>query len=74
MGEGGGGAWVAQLVKHSALGFSSDHDLTVCEIKPRTGLCADNVEPAQDSLSPSLSAPPPLSLTCAHVHSVSQNK
>ena len=30
---------------------------------PRIGLCADSAEPAWDSLSPSLSAPPPLTLS-----------
>ena len=32
----------------------SGHDLTVCEIKPRTWLYADNAEPAWDSVSLSL--------------------
>ena len=41
------GAWVARSVKH---------------LKPCVRLCADGVEPAWDSLSPSLSAPPPLAL------------
>ena len=52
------GAWVAQSVKHLTLDFSSGHDLMVHEIEPHCGLCADSVEPAWDSLSPSLSAPP----------------
>ena len=42
---------MAQLVKRPTLGFSSGHDLTVHEFEPRTGLCADSVEPAWDSLS-----------------------
>ena len=50
-----GGAWVAQLAKHLTLDFGSGHDLMVREFKPQTGLCADSVEPAWDSLSPSLS-------------------
>ena len=54
------GTWVAQSVKHLILDFSSDHDLTVCEFKPHTGLCADSVQPAWDSLC--LSAPPPLKI------------
>ena len=33
-----GGAWVAQLVKHPTLGFSSGHDLTVREFQPHIGL------------------------------------
>ena len=52
------GAWVAQLVGRLTLDFSSGHDLTVREFEPHTGLCADNAEPAWDSLSlPSLSVP-----------------
>ena len=47
---------MAQTVKHPALDFGSGHDLTVCEFEPHVGLCADSVEPAWDSLSPSLSA------------------
>ena len=51
------GAWVAQLVKHLTLDFSSDHDLTVHEFQPHVGLLTDSMEPAWDSLSPALSAP-----------------
>ena len=40
------GTWVAQSVKHLTLGFSSGHDLTVCEITPRVGLSAGSMEPA----------------------------
>ena len=59
------GTWVAQLVKCPTLGH---HDLTVREIKPHIGNCADSVEPAWDSLPPSLSlADPPAPL-------LSQNK
>ena len=36
--------WVAQSVKHPTLDFSSGHDLTVCELELRIGLCADSVE------------------------------
>ena len=36
------GSWVAQLVKCLPLGFSSGHDLTVCEFEPRVGFCADS--------------------------------
>ena len=49
---------MAQLVKHLTLDFSSDHDLMVREFEPCIGLCVDIVEPAWDSLTPSLSAPP----------------
>ena len=47
------GAWVAQ-----------GHDLAVREFEPRVGLRADSSEPgaALDSVSPSLSVPPPLML------------
>ena len=56
-------AWVAQLVKHLILGFSSGHDLTtVCEIEPQVAFCAGSTEPAWDSLSLLLSVPFPQSL------------
>ena len=45
-------------VKRPTLGFGSGHDLTVRGVEPHTGLCADSVEPAWDSLSLSVSAPP----------------
>ena len=57
------GAWVAQLVKHPTHDFGSRRDLTVHGIQPHVGLCADGVEPAWDSVSPSLSAPPPFALS-----------
>ena len=56
------GTWLAQSVEHPTLDFGSGHDLTVHEFKPRVRLCADSTEPAWDSWSPSLSAPPPLML------------
>ena len=40
------------------LDFGSGHDLTVRELEPRVRLYTDSVEPAWDSFSPSLSAPP----------------
>ena len=43
------GDWVAQLVEHPTLGFSSRHDLMVEEFKPHVELCADSTEPAWDS-------------------------
>ena len=55
------GACVAQSVKHPTLGFCSGHDLMVCEFEP---FHTDSVEPAWDSLSPSLSAPPSLGFLC----------
>ena len=57
------GAWVAQPVKHPTLAFGSGHYLMVHEFEPYMGLCADSVEPAWDSVSPSLYAPPLLSLS-----------
>ena len=59
---------MAQSVKHLTLDLGSGHDLTVREMEPHVGLCADSVEPAWISLSPLLSAPPRLT------HSPSQNK
>ena len=32
--RGGGGAWVAKLVKHQTLDFSSGHDLMVMRLSP----------------------------------------
>ena len=58
------GAWVSQSVKHPTLGFSSGHDLMVCEFKPLIRLCADTVESAWNSLFP-------FSLSLLHSHSVS---
>ena len=63
---------MAQSVKHPILDCGSSHDLMVCGIEPRIGLCADSAEPAWDSLSPSLSAPLPLMLSLSF--SVSKNK
>ena len=59
-----GGAWVAQSVEQPTLGLGSGHALSVRDFEPHVtwGLCADSAEPAWDSLSPSLSAPPLLSL------------
>ena len=44
-----------------ASNFGSDHDLTVREFKPHTGLAADSTEPTLDPLSPSFCPSP----TCA---------
>ena len=54
---------MVRLVKRTTLDFGSGHDFVVREIEPHVGLCADSVEPAWDSLSPSLSAPSLLSLS-----------
>ena len=47
-------------MKRPTLDFSSGYDFIVREFKPCIGLCTDSAEPAWDSLSPSLSALPPL--------------
>ena len=57
---------MAQSVKPPTLDFHSGHDVTVHVSEPRVRLCADSVEPAWDSLSRSLSAPPLLVLTVSH--------
>ena len=46
---------MAQSVESPMLGFSSGHDLTVCEFEPRVRLRAVNADPAWDSFSDSLS-------------------
>ena len=56
------GTWVVQSVKHLTLDFRSGRDLAVHELEPHARLCADSTDP-MDSLSPSLSAPPLLSLS-----------
>ena len=56
-------AWVAQLVEHSTLDFSSGHDLAICGFEPCIGLHAGDGEPALDSLSPSLCLYPASSLS-----------
>ena len=61
----GEGAWVACLGKHPSLDFVLGHDLMVREMEPLIGLCADSTDPVWDSLSPSLSAPPPLTHLCS---------
>ena len=53
---------MARSVKRPTLDFGSGGDLTVHEVEPHLGLCADKTEPAWDSLPPSASAPPPLVL------------
>ena len=51
---------MAQQVKCPTLDLGSGHDLTVHELEPHVGLCADSAESAWNSLSASLSAPLPL--------------
>ena len=55
-----GGARVAQSVKPQTVDLSSGHNLTICEFEPHIRVCADSVEPAWNSLPPSLSALPSL--------------
>ena len=62
------GAGVAQSVEGPTLDFSSGHDLTVSEFKPRFWLSTASMEPAWDSLSSSLSASP------VHAYSLSLSK
>ena len=57
------GAWVAQSVKRSTLGIGSGHDLTVWGREPHGRLRVNGAEPAGDSLSFPLSAPPPRALS-----------
>ena len=52
-----------QSIERLTLVLGTGHGLTVCEFEPCIGLCAENPEPAWDSLSASLSAPPSLALS-----------
>ena len=65
--------WVAQWVECWTL-VMTGHDLTVHGIKPHIRLCADSMEPAWDSLSPSLSLPFPTSCSQSLMLSLFQNK
>ena len=65
---------MVQSAKHLTLGFGSGHDLTVHDIKPLAGVCADSAESAWDSLSPSLSSPPLLACVHTHVHVLTLSK
>ena len=56
-------AWVAQSVECLTLGFGSGHDLTVHGFEPPHQALCGSTEPAWNSLSPSLSIPPPLMCT-----------
>ena len=56
---------MAQSVKRPTLDLGSGHDLMVCGFKPCVSLCAHSMELAWDSLSVSLSAPPPLIPPCS---------
>ena len=65
---------MALSVKRLTLGFGLGLDLTVSEFKPRVGLCANSVEPAWNSLSPPLSAPPPIACPLSLSLALSQNE
>ena len=55
----GAPGWLSQLRSD----FGSGHDLMVRGLEPHIGLSAVSAEPASDPLSPSLSAPPLLTLS-----------
>ena len=65
---------MAQSVRCPTLGFSSGHYLFVLGFEPHVGLCADGVEPAWDSLSPSAPLSFSLSLSLSLCDSLSKNK
>ena len=46
---------MVRSVKRLTLALGSGHDPTVGEFEPHIGLCADGVNSAWDSVSPSLS-------------------
>ena len=52
------GTWVAQTVERPTFDFDTGHDLMVREFELHVRLCTDSMDPAWNSLSPSLSAPP----------------
>ena len=57
------GDWAAQSVNHPNLELLSGHDLKVHEFEAHLRIQADSEEPAWDSLSLSLSAPPSLAVS-----------
>ena len=67
------GAWVAQLVEHPTLDFSSGHDLTVCGIQPCVRLCWPSRACLRYSLSLSLYSSPH-SCVCMRTLSLSLSK
>ena len=60
--EGGRGAWVAQSVKHLTSSQVMVSQLMSLSATLGSALSAQSLDPASDSVSPSLSAPPPLML------------
>ena len=58
----GGGAWVVQLVKRGTLVRVTISQFVSSSPASGSVPTAQSLEPASDSVSPSLSAPPPLML------------
>ena len=56
------GTWVAQLVKHPTLAQVMISRSVSPSPASGSGLMAQSLEPVSDSVSPSLSAPPPFML------------
>ena len=56
------GAWVAQSVEHLTLAQVIISQFVSSSPVSGSGLMAQSLEPASDSVSPSLSAPPPFML------------
>ena len=61
---------MVQSVKHLTLDLGSGHDLTIREVEPRLGLCANTVLTAGNLLGV-LSLPLSLPLPCLHTVSLS---
>ena len=64
---------MAHFVKRPTLAFGSACDLMVRGMEPRAGLCVDSVEPAWDSLFPSLSLPLPCELSLSKINVSERN-
>ena len=65
---------LSQSGKHPTLDLGSGHDLMICEFEPRIRLCADDTEPAWDSLSSPLCPYPTFVYVCSLSLSLSLNK
>ena len=65
---------MVQSIGLLTLGYCSGHNLMVRGFESHIWLWADSAEPAWDSLSPSLSASPPLAHACFLSLSLSLNK
>ena len=62
------GIWVAQSVKHLTLVQVMISRLVSSSPVLASGLTAQSLEPASDSVSPSLSVPPPLVLCLSRIN------